>query len=132
MLTAPPPHSHTPRLVLDDTTAVEGVTVTMKLPESIRALASDPLARFVLTNTDAAVSAKAGAAATSGTACKGPTSYDTASGTLSASGCAAGTYSVRVVKSAEGTSGKVSQPDMTCMETAAQPGFLGHCHVVIN
>ena len=89
-----------------------GVTVSMTLPESIRALASDPQSVFILTNTNAATSTKTGAAATSGTACKGPTTYDSSTGQLSATSCPFGTYSLRVVKPASGSSGQVSSSSL--------------------
>ncbi len=77
----------------------------MTLPESVRSLASDNLSLFVLANTNAAQSSKAGTAATTGTSCKGTTTYDSATGLLTATQCGSGTYSLRVVKPADSTTG---------------------------
>ena len=86
-----------------------GATLTLTLPESVRALASDPSARFLFKNSNpATVTDKAGNVTTSSSSCAGVTTYDSATGVLQASNCDHGTYSVHVVKDKTATSGQAS------------------------
>ena len=86
-----------------------GATLTLTLPESVRALASDPSARFLFKNSNpASVSDKSGIVTKGSSSCAGVTTYDSATGVLQASNCDHGTYSVHVVKDKTATSGQAS------------------------
>jgi hypothetical protein len=65
------------------------VTLSLTLPSSVVALAaSDPTARFVVTNTEGGKT----------TPCSGETNFDASSSVLTVEGCGYGTYAVQVVQ----------------------------------